>query len=894
MNGSHRRPTWQRALATALVVPLVAVGVAVPRPAWAASIADELTASAEEQLAYVEENGANSGADWSEAQWHEAPLVSQADESSFPERFDLRDRGIVTPIKLQNPWGSCWSFGALAAAETSILNDLGLTYGDYPLDLSELQLAWFSGTPLPDAATMQSIDAQASYASQAGEGVTTRKSENNPTANPLDTGGTAFYATSLFAAGCGPILEEDAPYKNAENMAAVKTSDNSPVYRFLVSDPLDFTLDEVKKAEIFVAYNAEGRAVAYGGANAEVTDESIASGKLENYAVYPVADANGLYVCDANGNLATYDWSVPESKRLLLNFELENSTNLPSPAGADAEGTYFYDASATATIKKELMAGRGVHIEFMADTSRPNEQGEAEFINQKTWSHYTYDKSGQGKKVSLNHDVCIVGWDDNWGVENFNQGTYTNPETGAKVSRTPPAPGAWIVKNSWGAEDRGFPHEGSWGIVDANGKHTGYFYLSYYDMSLVRPTTYDFYAEKVDDNRAGIFVNQYDFMPSYDAYTIQNNDPCKIANVFTAEDNQLVRTLSVEATLPNTHAKLELYRLNEGATEPTDGELVDTIEADFAWGGYHRLQLPKQHYMAKGERFSVVATLSAPGKDGALVYQMPVHRFYSKYGVENYDILKDQSVYATGVVNPGESYLLEDEGWTDWSAMITKIKAAGDGKAYDYDNFALKAFADEDIPFVITKEVVNQQDVYYPGDKVRYRVTVTNEGQAPLEDVIITDSMADLSGLENHVTIAAGESHSIEYELTVTDADAQKGSIENEVLAVLEGVEGLEAKTSITVKCAPHETPAPQPTPTPTPSDEDGQGQQQGEQGQQQGNQGQQQGSKGQQQNGQGKQVSSKNLPQTGDEGAGAAAMLALAGFAAVACARRLRKDELA
>ena len=99
---------------------------------------------------------------------------------SFPERFDLRHcdtdgdgvyENYVTPVKLQNPFGTCWGFGAVAAAEISLLGS-GLARADgygpvadpangvKELDLSEKHLAYFASTPLNDR-----------NASQDGEGL---------------------------------------------------------------------------------------------------------------------------------------------------------------------------------------------------------------------------------------------------------------------------------------------------------------------------------------------------------------------------------------------------------------------------------------------------------------------------------------------------------------------------------------------------------------------------------------------------------------------------------------------------------------------------------------------------------------------------------------------------
>ena len=31
-----------------------------------------------------------------------------AADSELPSRYDMREDGIVTPVKLQYPWGCCW------------------------------------------------------------------------------------------------------------------------------------------------------------------------------------------------------------------------------------------------------------------------------------------------------------------------------------------------------------------------------------------------------------------------------------------------------------------------------------------------------------------------------------------------------------------------------------------------------------------------------------------------------------------------------------------------------------------------------------------------------------------------------------------------------------------
>ena len=44
----------------------------------------------------------------------------------LPEQYDLRNEGLVTGTRNQNPWGACWSFGNTSSIESNaVLNGAG-------------------------------------------------------------------------------------------------------------------------------------------------------------------------------------------------------------------------------------------------------------------------------------------------------------------------------------------------------------------------------------------------------------------------------------------------------------------------------------------------------------------------------------------------------------------------------------------------------------------------------------------------------------------------------------------------------------------------------------------------------------------------------------------------
>lgn len=134
------------------------------------------------------------------------PAEGSLTASEHPSRFDLRDLGRVTPVKLQSPWGTCWAFAA-TAAESSILTKMDSTYAETGLDLSERYLAWYVAQPVSENMST----------SQTGEGL--HLYDENPN-NIFLYGGKEKCAGTLFAQGIGPVPESEYPYRSLEGNLA--------------------------------------------------------------------------------------------------------------------------------------------------------------------------------------------------------------------------------------------------------------------------------------------------------------------------------------------------------------------------------------------------------------------------------------------------------------------------------------------------------------------------------------------------------------------------------------------------------------------------------------------------------------------------------------------------
>ena len=228
------------------------------------------------------------------------------------------------------------------------------------------------------------------------------------------------------------------------------------------------------------------------------------------------------------------------------------------------------DASDHESIKQHLMTTGALYCSYYSDI---NKYSDGEYYREAYYNDDIY---------STNHAVTIVGWDDNYSKDNFK-------------SAVPPGDGAWIIKNSW----------------DTWNHNNGYFYMSYYDVSLDDITSFEIADTSTYNN-----IYQYDgAMP--DSYSYFSFSSFTAANVFTAADNETISAAAFythEASVPYI---ISIYADVEDGN-PTNGTLLTTQTGTIPYKGYHVVDLNEAVAVSKGTKFSVVVTLDKHATDMAI------------------------------------------------------------------------------------------------------------------------------------------------------------------------------------------------------------------------------------------------------------------------------------
>ncbi len=345
---------------------------------------------------------------------------------------------------------------------------------------------------------------------------------------------------------------------------------------------------------------------------------------------YAYSDKNIVNTEDYEDYSASGDWSFPLNEKYRnapLKALLRNGNFLPSPSAKDSEGNYVFSEDGLLAIKSEIAKGHAVGVTALVFGR----------MNYQNWAAYTDDDT-------VNHVITIVGYDDNYPKENF---AVTDSDGEQLEDSIPPTDGAFIIKDSYG-DVGGYDGAGS-------------YYISYHDHTLTNPISFEF--DKADSVKyTNLNYDQYDLLffgaCAYSDYESET----KMANVFDAEEDEYLYQISYRTKMPNTTAHYAVYK-DLQSDDPDSGTLLEEGD-NFHWfGGAHKIDLKNCYELKKGDKYSVVITMTYTSDKGTQTYT----------DVIPYAPANKNGAFAKGVINKGESYRFSDGKWTDMTQIRQEL-----------------------------------------------------------------------------------------------------------------------------------------------------------------------------------------------------------------------------
>ncbi len=190
----------------------------------------------------------------------------------------------------------------------------------------------------------------------------------------------------------------------------------------------------------------------------------------------------------------------------------------------------------------------------------------------------------------VNHEVVIIGWDDHYSKENFNDDL--------------PGDGAFICQNSWGTY---FGDE-------------GVFYVSYYDTNIgIHNLVYTGVEEP--DNYDAIYQSDLCGWVGQMGY---GNDTAWFANVYEAENNELLKAAGFYATGPDS--QYTVYVAEDVGERPDLARRRLVAQGVLEDAGYYTIALEDPVALEKGERFGVIVKIVTPGSIHPIAIEYTVEK----------------------------------------------------------------------------------------------------------------------------------------------------------------------------------------------------------------------------------------------------------------------------
>jgi C1A family cysteine protease len=226
----------------------------------------------------------------------------------------------------------------------------------------------------------------------------------------------------------------------------------------------------------------------------------------------------------------------------------------------------------------------------------------------QNYIHYQPPTSNQDP----NHAVAIIGWDDN------------------KVTQAP-LPGAWLVKNSWGA---------GWGF-------SGYFWISYYDKHCGKNIEMGAITFK------DVEPQQYDniYYHDYHGWRATKTDCNEGFNAFTAGSNEYLKAVSFFTAADSVNYIFKVYDTFQ------NGQLQNELLSQSGYSqytGFYTIDVTNPLFLEAGNDFYVYLNLSRGGHPFDRTSEVPVLLVGDAY-----------LTIVNSTSNPNESFYWDGTQWQD-------------------------------------------------------------------------------------------------------------------------------------------------------------------------------------------------------------------------------------
>lgn len=259
----------------------------------------------------------------------------------------------------------------------------------------------------------------------------------------------------------------------------------------------------------------------------------------------------------------------------------------------DANGVEYSDSEIKEIrneIKKHIMQYGAVSTSISAPISNYNSYYHSSNVtDENTWA---------------NHAVTIIGWDDNFSKDKFDQ--------------KPSIDGAYIVLNSWGTE---------WG-------DQGVYYISYED----------FLVEANIRGVTGVSDVEYDNLYQHDISEVGNIIKTKYAaNVFECADNEKLIEIMVGCL---SEEKCNIYISKNNNLNISNSKLIaENISLN---PGYNTIKISENVNLQRGDKFAIIVEL--------------INEDFSGIGIEDNKTVN----FGNAISNLGESFMSSDgHTWLD-------------------------------------------------------------------------------------------------------------------------------------------------------------------------------------------------------------------------------------